>query len=65
MLLKLHRYRGYILHGLDCHLTLYSVGSHITGTSSILVQITSTHPPTDPADVTTQSGLMIDPPQKK
>jgi len=43
MRLKLHWYTGYILHGLVCHLTVYSVGSHITAPSSILVLVTSTH----------------------
>ena len=41
---------------------MYSVGSHLTETSSVLVLVTSTHPSTQWAAVTTQSGLMIEPP---
>jgi hypothetical protein len=62
MRLKLLPYRGYILHSLDCHLTVHSVGSHITVPSSLSVPVTSTHPSTHWAAVTTHSGLMIEPP---
>jgi len=41
---------------------MYSVGSHLTETSSVLVPVTSTHPSTQWAAVTTQFGLMIEPP---
>jgi len=54
--------RGYILHSSESYLTVYSVGSHLTGPSSLLVPVPSTHLSTQLAAVTTQFGLMIEPP---
>jgi len=62
MRLKQLLYRLCILHSSDSHLTVFSVGYHIIGTSWILVSVTSTHLEIRFAPVTTQSGLMIEPP---
>jgi len=56
------RHREYVFHNSDSHLTMYSVGSHLSGTSSRLVHVISTHPSTQWAAVTTHIGLMIEPP---